>query len=137
MPSVPNPFNLLSYFDPSALFRLPGGGDVAQDYHPITTWFSPNIDIKYVGNSRIERDVTANVAGYGSQLGTLMDVLVELTKGEEQTEAVKRLHDLWHKVEEIKKKNKEDLKESAKSSLDQLAKYNPDGLQDLIKQYAK
>jgi hypothetical protein len=137
MPSLPNPLNPFSYLDPSAWVRLPLSGDVAQNYHPLTNWFSPNIDIKYVGNSSIERDVTANVAGYGSQLGTVIDVLEELTRGKEQTEAVKRLRDLWCKVEEVKKNNKEDLKESAKASLDQLAKYYPDGLQDLIKAYAR
>lgn len=134
MSTVSYPWTL---FDPSRWLNMPFGGNVAQNYHPLTTWFSPNIDIQYVGNSSVEHDVIANVAGYGSQLGTVIDVLEELTKGKEQTEAVKRLHDLWCKVGDIKASHKRSLLDAAKESLDKLAESDEQSLQSLIRQYAK
>jgi hypothetical protein len=134
MSSLPFPLSLL---DPNLWMRMPLSGNVAQNFHPLTTWFSPQIDIQYVGNPAVERDITANVAGYGSQLGTLIDVLTELTKGKEETDAVKRLRELADKIDEVKQRHKQDLRAAARESLDRLRKDDPESLRRLIAEYTK
>jgi hypothetical protein len=54
------------------LMNLPLSGNV-EDISPVTTWFSPNIELNYAGDKKIESEVVSEVASFGKQLGVLSD----------------------------------------------------------------
>ena len=58
MNTFPNLFNLLPFS---------GGNWQTID----TRWWSPNISMNFAGNPAVEREVTEDVASYGSQIGWL------------------------------------------------------------------
>ena len=102
---------------------VPSGDSVAQDYHPLTTWFSPRIDMNFAGDRTIETNVVENVASYGKQLGILIDVVAELVhvQGEDGSvefkRAAKQLKELKTAVEDVKGRHKTDDEAAARRSL--------------------
>lgn len=87
--------------------HFPWSGGVAQHIEPNTNWFFDAITPE-AGIGRIEKKAF-EVASYGSQLGWITEVLLELAKGEgiQSKEARKSLDKLTivsNEIEEIKKK---------------------------------
>ncbi len=100
--------------------QMPGGGDVWQNYHPMTSWFSPqNIHIEYEGDRQVENAVTARAAGYGRQLDALQNAVLAMACAlkADQIEQVKALREMVDKIDEIKALKKEDLKARALKDL--------------------
>ncbi len=82
-----------TWLDLFPFLRFPAADNFVQSIAPVTSWFSPTIEVNYKGDPTIERDVVTSVAGYGSQLGTLIDAVVE-SAGDESGPAMKRLRAL-------------------------------------------
>lgn len=60
--------------------QFPWSGDVSQWINPMTSWFTGNtgslVSVNYASsNPKIEEKIIRDVAGYGSQLGRIIDVL--------------------------------------------------------------
>jgi hypothetical protein len=67
---------------PASLFQLPFSGDVTQAINPWTWWLRMmsqigfiNINMTESSDPGMERQIVENVAGYGKQLGRIMEVL--------------------------------------------------------------
>ena len=73
---------MMTWFDLFPQFRAPTAESFVQAIAPVTSWFSPNIEVNYKGVPAIEREIVTSVAGYGSQLGTPIDALLELGGGD-------------------------------------------------------
>ena len=70
---------------PSSLFQFPFSGDVTQAINPWTWWLRMmsqigfiNINMTESSDPGMERQIVENVAGYGKQLGRIMEVLCAL-----------------------------------------------------------
>jgi hypothetical protein len=67
---------------PASLFQFPLSGDVTQAINPWTWWLRMmgqigfiNINLTESSDPGMERQIVENVAGYGKQLGRIMEVL--------------------------------------------------------------
>ena len=70
---------------PASLFQFPFSGDVTQAINPWTWWLRMmsqigfiNINMTESSDPGMERQIVENVAGYGKQLGRIMEVLCAL-----------------------------------------------------------
>ena len=126
-----NPWEIWS----AALARLPFGGDVTQSIAPLTNWFSPNVEVNFAGNRRIEGDIVTNVASYGKQLGLLTEAVVALS-GNNTSPAVKKLRDLAKEIEKRKLQHKDDVLRQARTSIETLQKLDPTGFAQLLREFA-
>lgn len=63
---------------PMLFVRMPGSGDVNQEIAPETWWSLPFSASYKAGDRALEHEVITKVAGYGSQLGTVIDALQAL-----------------------------------------------------------
>jgi hypothetical protein len=124
-----------TWFDLFPLFRLPIAGNFLQPIAPITSWFSPTIEVNYKGDPTIERDVVTSVAGYGSQLGTLIDAVVESASGKSGP-AMQRLRALKSEIDSIKDKHGDDDVSRARSALAALAESDPAALEQVVAEFA-
>jgi hypothetical protein len=88
---------MLTWLDLFPQFRMPAAVSFVQPIAPVTSWFSPTIEVNYKGNLAIEREVVTSVAGYGSQLGSLIDALVEIAD-RRGGPAMQRLYELKNEV---------------------------------------
>jgi hypothetical protein len=116
-------------------FRLPTIGDFVQPIAPVTSWFSPTIEVNYKGDPTVERDVVTSVAGYGSQLGTLIDAVVE-SAGGNGGPAMQRLCALKTEIDSIKDKHRDEDTRRARSALAALAESDPQALQQVVAEFA-
>jgi hypothetical protein len=87
-------------------FHFPWGGNVAQDIHPDTNWFSRTIPPN-AGDADIER-IAFSLASYGKQLGWLTEAVLAMAEASapnsaEGQEALQRLRDLKHAIDAVKK----------------------------------
>lgn len=135
------PNDLLEHY--SALFKLlfPLSGDIKQYISP--SFFSIN---NYAGDREIEDKIISEVAGYGSQIGTLSDVLIDLIKvlDDERKDkplknydSVKKFHDLVQKVHQQKKNSLSELKENIDNDLKQLQKIDKQAFKEILKKHLK
>jgi hypothetical protein len=124
-----------TWFDLFPLFRLPMVGNFLQPIAPVTSWFSPTIEVNYKGDPTIEREVVSSVAGYGSQLGTLIDAVVESASGKSGP-AMERLCALKSEIDSIKDKHSDDDASRARCALAALAESDPKALQQVIGEFA-
>ena len=108
--------------------------NLVQPIAPQTSLFSPNIEVNYRGDPAIEREVVSKVAGYGSQLGTLIDALAELA-GERSGPAFDKLRALAREVDQIKQSHRGDVAERARKALAALDAADPDALWRLIGEF--
>lgn len=136
-----SPNDLLEHY--SALFKLlfPLSGDVKQYISPSV--FSVN---NYAGNRKIEDKIISEVAGYGSQIGTLSDVLIDLVevlsdekkdKPLKEYDSVKKLHDLVQKVEQQKKNSLCELKENIDSDLNRLQEIDKQAFKAILEKHLR
>jgi hypothetical protein len=124
-----------TWLDLFPLFRLPMAGNFVQPIVPITSWFSPTVEVNYKGEPAIERDVVTSVAGYGSQLGTLIDAVVE-SAGEKNGPAMQRLRALKDQIDSVKDKHRDEDASRARSALAALAESDPRTLQQVVAEFA-
>ena len=114
---------------PFTWFRSPLSGDVIQNISPEFT----SVDI--AGNARIERRIVQEVASYGDQLGTMLDVLMLLSKSLEQSSPeVKALEDLVKKVNRIKSQEKTSAADRARDALKTLKSTDPSAFRDVLRE---
>ena len=78
---------------PAGSFQFPFSGDVTQAINPWTWWLRLmsqigfiNINLTKSSDPEMERRITENVAGYGKQLGRVIDVLDALLVNSATTE---------------------------------------------------
>jgi hypothetical protein len=124
-----------TWLDLFPLLRLPTLGNLVQPISPVTSWFSPTIEVDYKGDPAIEREVVTSVAGYGSQLGTLVDAVVE-SAGGKGGPAMKQLVALKHAIDAVKDQHRDDDASRARSALAALERSDPQALQRLVAEYA-
>jgi hypothetical protein len=124
-----------TWLDLFPMFRFPMMGNFAQAIAPVTSWFSPTVEVNYKGDPTIERDVVASVAGYGSQLGTLIDAVVE-SAGGEGGPAMQRLFELKHQIDAIKDRHSDDRASRARVALAALAESDPGALRQVVAEFA-
>ena len=79
------------------IYKFPLSGDVKQDIE--TDFFKDNI--KDNQKQEIEKKIFKDIASYGSQLGTIIDCLYELTINED-SEIINKLRLLKTEIELIK-----------------------------------
>lgn len=118
----------------SGFFRSPLSGDVNQDYKPVTTWFSPQLEVNFAGDREIETEVVSGVASYGKQLGTLIDAVLELADGE-KGDALAKLKALAEQVEKIKQDHAAKLEQRVRTDLEKLQKQDPAAFATLLKEF--
>lgn len=125
--------------------KLPASGDVLQDYHPLTNWFSPQVTVNYQGDADIEREIAGQVASPGKQLGKVLEVLLPIAAGAgnlvdqslkdmdpddkaraktEFDKALKALREIREGIEKVKAEVKGTPLDQAKSGLDSLRAEN-------------
>jgi hypothetical protein len=109
---------------------------VVQDIRPVTSWFSPQIDLNFAGSREIEAEVVARVASYGKQLGIMSETLIELADGK-RGPALERLQRLMREVEEVKARQQHDLEDDARDALARLEKSDPAALERLLRTYRR
>jgi hypothetical protein len=115
------------YSFPFTWFRSPLSGDVIQNISPEFT----KVDI--AGNANIERRIVREVASYGDQLGTMLDVLALLAKDLDQdSKAVTELNELKAKVDAVKQQEKSSAEARARDALESLRKADKGAFAKLI-----
>ncbi len=124
-----------TWLDLFPLFRLPAASSFFQPIAPVTSWFSPTIELNYKGDPAVERDVVTSVAGYGSQLGTLIDAVVEGARGDDGP-AMQRLRSLKKEIDSLKATHSDDDASRARSALAALAASDPQALQQVVAEFA-
>ncbi|HTB78556.1 MAG TPA: hypothetical protein VK762_35170 [Polyangiaceae bacterium] len=124
-----------TWLDLFPLFRLPAANSFLQPIAPVTSWFSPTIELNYKGDPAVERDVVTSVAGYGSQLGTLIDAVVEGAHGKGGP-AMQRLRALKKEIDSLKARHGGDDASRARSALAALAASDPQALQEVVAEFA-
>ena len=116
MITFPNPFNIM----------FPGAGGNFQTFD--AHWLSPNVSVNFAGNPAVEREVSEDVASYGTQIGWLNDIVTALAKAEPgpldadpvAKDALKMLKGAMEKIEDIKKRRKTGAYDSARDALGRL-----------------
>ncbi|MFW2545237.1 hypothetical protein ACN2XU_21630 [Primorskyibacter sp. 2E107] len=115
------------YSFPFTWLRWPLSGDVIQNISPE---FSR---VEIAGNAEIERRVVREVASYGNQLDTILDVVDMLARDLDQTDPrVTALYALIEKVDAIKQQEKDGARERAQQALDALKKVDSSGYESLM-----
>jgi hypothetical protein len=107
---------------PLVNFRMPASGDVNMNYHAWTNW---GFSASGAGDPLMEREIFANVAMPGRQLGKLIEAvlaLAEATQQDGKSEAIEQLKELAEKIEAKKQSLRGEAEESARSVLARLKK---------------
>ncbi|WP_295995610.1 hypothetical protein [Rugamonas sp.] len=116
-------------FDPLWMFRPFGIGEVSQRINP--GWFSPTFN--FAGDAKIEEQVVADVASYGTQVGWLNDIVLALARKQEPAPAaVAKLAEAVKKIEYIKQTRKSAALSAAVDALNYLKNTDPELYQKLI-----
>ncbi|TNC91500.1 MAG: hypothetical protein CSH36_09320 [Thalassolituus sp.] len=116
-------------------FQLPLSGDVIQDINPVTSWLSPNLEINFAGKPDVEKDIVANIASYGRQLGVIIPALLELA-GDNNSPEVEKLRTLAGDIEAAKQKHKIRQAETLKQGLLSLKETDPEAFRSLLESVA-
>ncbi|MEI8634766.1 hypothetical protein P4S72_27375 [Vibrio sp. PP-XX7] len=53
------------------MFKSPLSGDNMQQIFPFTKMLSPQVDINFAGDAKIEAKIVSDIASYGKQLNML------------------------------------------------------------------
>jgi hypothetical protein len=83
------------------------------------------VSVNFSGNPAVEREVTEDVASYGSQIGWLNDIVAALAKAapdalkgnEDAEDALKSLNDDMQKIEAIKARRKANAYDTARDAI--------------------
>jgi hypothetical protein len=129
MLNFPNPLSIM----------FPGAAGNWQAFD--ARFLSPNVSVNFAGNPAVEREVTEDVASYGSQLGWLNDIVVALADAATDTikadkdagESLKKLKDALKKIDKIKERRKTDAYDTARGALAQLGSSDKDAYGRLVR----
>jgi len=107
---------------------FPWSGSVAQQIEPNVDWFFDSINAD-AGDGKIEKKAF-DEASYGTQLGLLTKVLIELAGKQaplspKAAESLGRLKEIQVKIDNIKKDQASSLARSIEEQVRQLQKSNP------------
>ncbi|BCS96951.1 hypothetical protein DSLASN_25830 [Desulfoluna limicola] len=120
---------------PGSQFNFPWSGDVVQRIDP--DFFFGAIP-EGAGIGEIEKEVF-KVASYGKQLGLITEVLLTLTEEAKLTAepkgSLRTLKDIHAKIEEVKKKKKDEIRKNARSVLEKLKASDEGELKKLLNDY--
>jgi hypothetical protein len=101
-------------------------------------WSLQHITVNYEGNPAIEKDVAANVASYGKQLGIITEAVLALAPGgPDEAEPIKRLRKIAKKIEKIKEEHRGDLADAAQQAMDSLAKKDRRAAERIAAEFAR
>lgn len=111
MYTFPNPLSIM----------FPGAGGNFQTFD----FWSPRLSVNFAGNPAVEREVTEDVASYGSQIGWLNDIVAALAAAapdavranSDAEEALTMLQDAMKKIDEIKQRRKTNAFHAARDAL--------------------
>jgi hypothetical protein len=114
MYTFPNPLSIM----------FPGAGGNFQNFD----FWSPRVSVNFAGNPAVEREVTEDVASYGSQIGWLNDIVAALAKAApdavkanpDAADALTSLKNAMNKIEEIKRRRKASAYDAARDALAKL-----------------
>ena len=126
MYTFPNPLSIM----------FPGAGGNFQNFD----FWSPRVSVNFAGNPAVEREVTEDVASYGSQIGWLNDIVAALAKAapnalkgnDEAEDALKSLNDAMQKIDEIKQRRKTSAYDMARDALAKLGSADKDAYKRLV-----
>lgn len=117
-------------------FAWPSFAPTSLNQPILPDWSLQHITVNYQGNPAIEKDVAANVASYGKQLGIITEAVLALADGGPgEAEPVKRLRAIAEKIEKIKDEHRGDLFTSAQEAMDALAKKNPAAAEQIAAEF--
>ncbi|HZL62078.1 MAG TPA: hypothetical protein VFC32_07245 [Pseudolabrys sp.] len=124
--TLPNPLNIM----------FPGAGGNFQTFD----FWSPRVSVNFAGNPAVEREVTEDVASYGSQIGWLNDIVIALAKAapdalkanEDAEGALTNLKDAMEKIEAIKQRRKTSALDTARDALAKLGSADKDAYKRLV-----
>ena len=117
-------------------FSLFAPGNFTQPILP--DWSLQRVNVNYVGNPEIEREVVEKVASFGKQLGIITDAVLALADGKPKDDkAVMRLRDIAAKIEELKERNKTSLADQARGAMERLEKAEPATARRIASEFAK
>lgn len=108
--------------------HMPLSGSVSQRIAPVYEMAG------YRGNPRLEERVLTDVAGYGSQLGTIADALIDIADGKKTSPNLTKLREVSERIAAHKTLYEEDLKAQAREALERLRKADPKGFSDVMKE---
>jgi hypothetical protein len=106
---------------------------------PILPDFSlQHITVNYKGDPAIEKDVAANVASYGKQLGIITEAVLALARDEaDNSEPIKRLRRIADEIEKIKRQHRSDLAAAAREAMESLAEKDPAAARRIAASFAR
>ena len=116
------------------IFKAPLSGNVTQEIAPVTSWLSPQLEVNFAGNPKLEAKVISDVASYGKQLGILTEAVLEISEGK-KGDAVKKLKALTKQVEALKQAHEKQQELNLKQELDKLKQQDPSSFKKLIDAY--
>lgn len=117
---------------PFTWFRSPLSGDVIQNISPDYS------SVEIAGNVNIERRIVREVASFGDQLGTVLDVLSLLAKDlDPNDKAVQKLSKLVGAVDTIKKQEAESAEKRARDALQSLKSVDPETYAAIVAELAQ
>lgn len=119
-------------------FAWPNFAPTSLNQPILPDWSLQHITVNYQGNPAIEKDVAANVASYGKQLGVITEAVLALADGASKEAApLKRLRAIAEKIEKIKDEHRGDLFASAQQAMDALAKKNPAAAEQIAAEFQR
>lgn len=127
--------SLWRFFSPT--FNLPASGNIGSfNYHPNTLWQGPTLNR---GNPAMEQTIYQEIAGPGSQLGTLVDAVLKiLVKLEENhpelsdLDEVKKLRAMGAGIEQVKRRVETRQIDEFAEQMENLARNEPARFESLM-----
>lgn len=113
------------------ILKSPLSGDLEQSIAPVTQWWSPQLEFNIAGDRQLEAKIIAEIASYGSQLGTLTDAVLELAD-DRDSEGLQKLRALAEKIDQEKREYQKAEVDALKDTLIRLKQEDPDGFASLI-----
>ena len=101
-------------------------------------FLSPNVSVNFAGNPTVEREVTEDVASFGTQIGWLNDIVSALAAAAGDSlepkakDALTKLTKAMEDIEKIKQRRKADVYDTARDALSHLAKSDKPGYRRLV-----
>jgi hypothetical protein len=102
-----------------------------QSISPVTSWFSPNYEINFAGDKKLEQKIVEEVASYGTQLNLITEALLVLAKNKDDP-AINALQIMHKNIAELKTKSKTKLIARIQEDLAKLKEHDHEAYRQLI-----
>jgi hypothetical protein len=104
-------------------------------------FLSPNVSVNFAGNPTVEREVTEEVASYGTQIGWLNDIVYTLAKAAPDSvgndpdakAALYKLDEAMKKIDKIKSRRKTNAYDQARDAIAELGQTDKAGYGRLVR----